>query len=198
MRQLLVATRNSNKTREIREILGDAFLVSDLSSHEELPVIEESGATFLENAELKAVDVSRHFPGLVLSDDSGLEVDALGGAPGVRSARYAGNDAGDEQNRRKLISELDRVSTSAGDRSARFRCAMALAQNGKVVAAFQGEVEGVIVTEPKGTGGFGYDPLFVPHGYTETFAQLPLEVKNRESHRGRALRQAVEFLRSEV
>lgn len=197
---LLAATHNAHKTREIQEILGPEFSVSDLTAHPGIPATVESGATFEENAKLKAVEASRIFPGLVLADDSGLDVDALGGAPGVRSARYANEKSGpdenasDDANRRRLLEELARVGARGRERRARFRCAMAVARGGEVLATFHGAVEGIVVNQPKGAGGFGYDPLFVPEGFCETFAQLPAETKNSLSHRSRALAQAREFL----
>ncbi len=185
MRRLLIATKNSHKTIEFAALLGHGWEVTDLNAHPEIPAPEETGATFAENAAIKAVAASLLFPGLVLADDSGLEVDALGGAPGVRSARYAGEKASDSANRAKLLRELDGVRGK--DRSARFRCALALAETGAVVAAHDGSVEGTIINEERGEAGFGYDALFVPQGYCETFAQLPAEVKNLLSHRARAL-----------
>lgn len=191
---MLIATHNAHKTREIQQILGDMFLVTDLTSHPEMPVVIESGATFDENAQIKAAEASRVFSGLALADDSGLEVDALDGAPGVRSARYAGEDADDERNRQRLLAELSRVGAGDHKQTARFRCVIALARSGKIIATFDGSVEGTIIHEPRGDGGFGYDPLFVPEGYAETFAQLSAEVKNRISHRARALAKARDFL----
>jgi len=194
MRPLLIATRNAHKTREIAQIFGARFAVTDLTAHPELPATVESGSTFLENATLKAVEASRFFAGLVLSDDSGLEVDALGGAPGVYSARYAGEDSDDARNRKRLLEELARVEAKGAARTARFRCVMALAENGSVTGLFEGSVEGVIIDTEKGEGGFGYDSLFVPEGYGETFAELPDEIKNRGSHRARALQKVSDFL----
>ena len=194
MSRILVATGNAHKTAEIRQILGSAFCVSDLSTHPEIPAAEETGVTFLENAKIKAVETSKHFDGLVLSDDSGLEVDALGGAPGVRSARYAGEGADDAKNREKLLLEMERVQGDRADRYARFHCVMVLAQHGKVLGSFDGRVEGEIVGECKGEGGFGYDPLFIPEGYSQTFAQLPAEIKNGLSHRARALEKVKQAL----
>jgi XTP/dITP diphosphohydrolase len=189
MTRILVATGNAHKTAEIRQILGPGFEVSDLSSHPEIPSAEETGASFLENATIKSVGASNWFEGLVLSDDSGLEVDALGGAPGVRSARYSGEGATDATNREKLLRELSRVEqcNPGISRSARFHCVMVLAQKGKVLGSFDGRIEGRILRDSKGKGGFGYDPLFAPEGYEQTFAELPPEIKNALSHRGRAL-----------
>ncbi len=183
MTPLLLATHNAHKTREVAGILGAAFSVTDLRAHPHLPVPEETGATFEENAAIKAVAASRAVGGLVLADDSGLEVDALGGAPGVHSARYAGASATDETNRRKLLAAMQGVT----NRSARFRCVLALACDGSVLSYFHGTVEGRIIEEERGAGGFGYDPVFIPAGHDRTFAELPAAVKARESHRARAL-----------
>ena len=190
--RLLIATQNAHKTEEIRAILGSDWEVSDLNAHPGLPAPEETGATFAENAAIKAVAASQRFAGWVLADDSGLEVDALAGAPGVRSARYAGVGANDAANREKLLGALEGVRGKA--RAARFRCAIAVAHGGAVAAVFEGAIEGVIVNGERGAGGFGYDSLFVPDGHCETFAQLPLSTKNELSHRARALRGAREFL----
>ena len=185
MPKLLVATGNAHKTEEIAAILDDDYEVTDLSNHTDLPAVEETGTTFLENATLKAVEISRAVSGLVLSDDSGLEVDALNGEPGVYSARYAGEDGNDELNNEKLLRELGDVPES--ERSARFRCVMVLAENGQLLAHFDGSVEGYIIGQRHGSRGFGYDPLFVPEGYRETFAELGDDVKNTLSHRAKAM-----------
>jgi len=192
MKNLLVATGNAHKTEEIRAILGDGYEVTDLKSHPSLPAVEETGVTFLENATLKAVEISQKVPGLVLSDDSGLEVDALGGAPGVYSSRYAGEDGNDELNNEKLLFELGGVGES--ERTARFRCVIVLAENGEVLAHFDGAVEGHMISERQGDGGFGYDPLFVPTGHQQSFAELGEEVKNTLSHRARAMEKASAWL----
>ncbi|MCA1658558.1 MAG: RdgB/HAM1 family non-canonical purine NTP pyrophosphatase [Verrucomicrobiaceae bacterium] len=186
MRQLLLATRNPHKTREFAEILGDEFAVRDLSEAMEMPVIEETGATFQENAILKAVAASQHFADDVVADDSGLEVDGLNGAPGVFSARYAGEGATDVENIAKLLSQL--VSSDAASRAARFRCVLARARRGKVLGIFEGAVEGAIVPVPRGAGGFGYDPVFQPLGYEQTFGELSADEKNKISHRAGAIR----------
>jgi XTP/dITP diphosphohydrolase len=188
MLKLLIATRNAHKTAEIREILGLECEVTDLDGRPEILLPPETGDTFAENAAIKAVAASAHFDGLVLADDSGLEVDALGGAPGVRSARYAGEKASDAENRRKLLEALRGAGARGKGRSARFRCAMAAAKKGKILGTFEGAVEGVIVNRERGEGGFGYDSLFVPTGHCRTFGELPPEVKNEISHRARALR----------
>jgi XTP/dITP diphosphohydrolase len=194
MPRLLIATKNAHKAQEIRAILGSDWDVTDLNAHPEVPAPEETGATFAENAAIKAVAASKLFPGYVLSDDSGLEVDALGGAPGVISARYAGPNATDADNRARLLRELAADAVRGKARSARFHCVMCVARDGQVLETFDGAVEGVIINHERGEGGFGYDPLFVPSGYCETFGQLSSEVKNRESHRARALAKAHVFL----
>jgi XTP/dITP diphosphohydrolase len=183
---LIVATRNAHKAREIQRILGADFAVRDLSAHPETPETVESGKTFEENAVLKATAASRQLPGFILADDSGLEVDALGGAPGIYSARYAGQNATDKQNIDKLLTELARIERAK--RSARFRCLIALAREGKLLGTFEGVVEGVIVDPPRGTSGFGYDPIFMPRGFSKTFGQLSPTEKDRVSHRARALK----------
>ncbi|MBT7959873.1 MAG: RdgB/HAM1 family non-canonical purine NTP pyrophosphatase [Akkermansiaceae bacterium] len=190
MKNMTVATGNSHKTQEIRAMLGDAYDVTDLKSYPELPEVDETGATFLQNATLKAVQISEQIGGLVLSDDSGLEVDVLHGAPGVHSARYAGVHGDDAANNAKLLADLEGVES----REARFRCVMVLAQNGQVLAHFDGAVEGKIIAEQQGAGGFGYDPLFVPDGYERTFAELGEDVKNGLSHRAQAMQQVVAWL----
>jgi XTP/dITP diphosphohydrolase len=187
MRHLLLATRNAHKAREFSEILGGDFVVRDLSDELEAPVIEETGSTFAENAILKAVGISRRFPALVVADDSGLEVDALDGAPGVFSARYAGPGATDAQNTARLLSELSAVSKERLP-TARFRCVLAVARNGEVLGTFEGAIEGVIVDSPRGSSGFGYDPVFQPNGFAQTFAELSAAEKNQISHRARAIR----------
>ncbi len=191
---LCLATRNAHKTREFIEMLGEEICLTDLSAHPEIGEVPENGRTFEENARLKAVAVSRQLPGLVLADDSGLEVDSLGGAPGVFSARYAGARATDAANRRKLLAELAQLASDA-PRTARFRCLLALARGGEVIATFEGVVEGEVVRVERGAAGFGYDPLFQPNEFSETFAELPAATKNSISHRGRAVTKMKQFLR---
>jgi XTP/dITP diphosphohydrolase len=184
---LLLATRNAHKTREIQQILGPSFAVSDLSAHPQIADICETGKSYEENAMLKAVGASRYFQGLIVADDSGLEVDALGGAPGIFSARYAGENATDKEKIDKLLRELARTATEETKRSARFRCVIALARQGELLGTFEGIAEGAIVERARGSHGFGYDPIFVPRGFQETFAELPSEVKNTISHRAKAI-----------
>lgn len=196
MRQLLVATSNAHKAAEIQAMLGGAWQVADLRSFPQVPPAEEIGDTFAENAIIKAESVSRAVPELlVLSDDSGLEVDALGEAPGVRSARFAGEGATDADNRAKLKKEL--AALPGGPKphpAARFHCCVAAAKGGRVLRTFHGTVEGTIIPQERGSAGFGYDSLFVPDGHEQTFGELSAEVKNRLSHRARALAQVIEWL----
>jgi XTP/dITP diphosphohydrolase len=183
MIQLLLATRNPNKTREFAQLLGGNFVVRDSTPDSNVPEIVESGTTFEENATLKALAVSKIFLNeIVVADDSGLEVEALGGAPGIFSARYAGENANDRRNVEKLLRELQ----DARDRSARFYCVIALAKNGQLMTTVAGEVAGTITKSPRGENGFGYDPIFVPNEFSETFAELTSETKNKISHRAQA------------
>jgi XTP/dITP diphosphohydrolase len=188
MQQLIVATRNRNKTREIQEILGPGFELRDLTAYPEISEIVESGKSFEENAKLKAIAVSKELPALIIADDSGLEAAALDGAPGIYSARYAGDKATDKENIDRLLGELGRIGAQRDQRRARFRCVLALAHNGQMLETFEGVVEGTIVDQPRGSRGFGYDPIFVPNGFGHTFAELPGELKNRISHRAQAIR----------
>jgi XTP/dITP diphosphohydrolase len=193
---LLVATRNAHKTREIQRILGANFAVRDLSEHLGISEPVENEKTFEENAILKAIAASRELPGLVIADDSGLEVDALDGAPGIYSARYAGENATDKANIDKLLSELSRQNAPAGERTARFRCVIAAARNGKLLKTFEGVVEGTIVDIPRGSHGFGYDPIFQPNGLDQTFGEMASELKNRISHRAKAIATLREAIRA--
>ena len=183
--RLVLATRNAHKTREFAQMLGAEFEVRDLAGAPEAAPVEETGLTFAENAMLKAVAISKQIPELVVADDSGLEVDALGGAPGVYSARYAGERASDAENVAKLLDELTRCD--ADSPHARFRCVLALARHGTILGTFEGVVEGTIVRTPRGSAGFGYDPVFQPAGLTQTFAEISPSEKNRISHRARAI-----------
>jgi len=189
---LLLATCNPHKTREFRQLLGAEFALVDLASFPELKLPPETGSTFEQNAALKAVSVSRNVEEIVIADDSGLEVDVLNGAPGIYSARYAGKYATEAANIDKLLRELNQLA----DRSARFRCVIALARAGKVLATVEGRVEGMIVHLPRGNGGFGYDPVFQPAGFEQTFGEMPAELKNRISHRGKAIAALREKLRA--
>ena len=188
VKRLLFASRNAHKTREIQQILGPEFEVRDLSAYPKISETVESGESFEENAKLKAIAVSKKMPGLVIADDSGLEVEVLDGAPGIYSARYAGAKATDKENIDRLLEELARIGAKRDQRRARFRCVLALGRNGQMLGTFQGIVEGSIVNQPRGLHGFGYDPIFVPKGFGHTFAELLAEVKNKISHRAKAIR----------
>ena len=197
MPSLLIATKNAHKTAEIRAILGDAWEVSDLTAHPEVPAPEETGANFEENARIKAVAYARALGAMVLADDSGLEVDALGGAPGVHSARYAGlgvtRAERDAANNARLLEELQGVPDSA--RAARFVCVLCIADaSGVIHAETRGHFEGRIGHRPRGSNGFGYDPLLVLAD-GRTSAELTETEKNARSHRGEALRALSKLLR---
>jgi len=185
--ELVVATRNTHKTREIQHILGPEFRVRDLWAYPEVSEIRESGTSFEENAKLKALAASRRLPTLVIADDSGLEVDGLGGAPGIYSARYAGAKGTEKDKIDKLLGELARVRATDNRRRARFRCVVALARNGNVLGTFEGVVEGRIAKEVRGDSGFGYDPIFIPDGFEQTFGELSADVKKTISHRAKAI-----------
>lgn len=172
-------------------MLDGQFEVMDATSFPEFPEIAETGTTFLENARLKALGISGRIGGWVLSDDSGLEVDALDGAPGVWSSSFGGEEGNHARNNAKLIAEM----AGKANRAARFRCTMVLARDGAEVAHFSGTVEGRLVASLQGSGGFGYDPLFIPDGHEQTFAELGEVVKNTLSHRSRTLQQVVKFLK---
>ena len=188
--RLIIATRNAHKTAEIRAMIGDDFEVLDATAFPDFPEIEETGTTFLENARLKAEGISARVEGWVLSDDSGLEVDALAGAPGVWSSSYGGEEGNHAKNNSRLLAEMAGKTA----RHARFRCTMVLARGGVEQANFSGTVEGRLVDALSGSGGFGYDPLFIPAGHEQTFAELGDAVKNTLSHRARALSQVIAYL----
>jgi len=194
VQQLIVATRNVHKSNEFQRILGPDFAVYDLSEHPEIPETVERGKTFEENAVLKATGASKELSGLIIADDSGLEVDALGGAPGIYSARYGSQNASDRQNIDKLLSELARTSARQEQRSARFRCVLALAESGRILGVFEGVVAGTIIELPRGRNGFGYDPIFLPKGLDQTFGELAPAEKDRLSHRALALEKLRAFL----
>lgn len=188
-RKLVFATNNAHKLEEVSAIIDSRFKIHSLAEigcHEDIP---ETAHTLEGNALLKARYIYEKYGYDCFSDDTGLEVDALNGAPGVRSARYAGEEKDAQANMRKLLSELKAKS----NRNARFRTVVALILNGEEFL-FDGVVEGKILEEKRGDGGFGYDPIFVPDGFDETFAQLDAEVKNDISHRGKAIRKLAEFL----
>lgn len=195
-RTLLVATHNKGKLAELRELLAEVPLtISDLGSFPTIEPIAETGQTFAENSTLKAAGYAKQTGLLTLADDSGLEVDAISGAPGVLSARYGGPGASDSDRTTKLLSELTAVPIEA--RTARFVSVIAIAEeDGQIVNLSTGKCDGRIADAPRGSHGFGYDPIFIPAGFNQTFGEIEANVKNRISHRARALKAACEFLRS--
>lgn len=194
VQKIVLATRNRGKAEEMRALLRpfdiELIAASDLP---DVPDVEEHESTLEGNARLKAVFLHEHTGLPALADDTGLEVNALGGAPGVHSARYAGPEANDANNRKRLLEVL----TGEKDRSARFRTVIAFARDGEV-QFFEGICQGTIIDRERGTGGFGYDPIFVPEGEQRTFAELTPEEKNAISHRGRALRSFLSYLEKQT
>jgi XTP/dITP diphosphohydrolase len=182
--RIVLATNNASKLNEVAAIIGRAAGVVGLEALAGVELPPEDAVTYEENALVKARAVARFVGGPALADDSGLEVDALGGAPGVRSSRYAGPARDPQANNEKLLRELDGVPER--DRGARFVCVAALASPDGREWLARGEVEGRIAAAPRGTGGFGYDPLFIPKGYRRTFAEMTASKKNEISHRTRA------------
>lgn len=194
LKPLLLGTRNPGKIYEIQLIIGDLGLeLHSLQEFSGVEVPEENADTYAGNALLKAQFYARATGMLALADDSGLEVEALGGAPGVLSARYAGEHATDADRRTLLLTELDK--TQSANRRARFVCAIAIVSaDCEILNISEGICEGAITFAPRGDSGFGYDPLFVPDGYDQTFGELSDEIKNRISHRARALMKLRDFL----
>jgi XTP/dITP diphosphohydrolase len=186
--QLILATRNAHKLREIEQLLGPKYAVHGLSGRIAVAEVNETGDSYEENAILKAATISKQLPGLIVADDSGLEIDALHGDPGIRSARYGGTNASAERKIAMLLGELAKIDAPGDQRRARFRCVLAVARGGQVLGTFEGVVEGKIAQQPRGSHGFGYDPIFIPDGFEETFAELPAQVKNNVSHRAKAVR----------
>lgn len=193
---IVLATRNKKKAEEMKKILedimGESFSLFTLDDCPACPDIEEDGKTFEENATKKALSISNYTGMFVIADDSGLEVEALNGAPGVLSARYAGEPTDDKKNIEKLLKEMEKVSDKR--RAARFVCCIAFATPKGDIKTFHGYIEGMIGIEPRGRGGFGYDPVFYPNGYDMTFAEMSEEEKNAISHRGQALRALQKYL----
>ena len=188
--KLVFATNNKHKLQEVRDIVGDRVEVlslADINCYDDIP---ETADTLQGNALIKARHIYEKYGLDCFADDTGLEVEAIDGAPGVYSARYAGEECDSEANMRKLLENL----TGKTNRNAQFRTVIALIINGEEML-FNGIVKGTIATEKKGDSGFGYDPVFVPEGYSESFAQMSGEMKNSMSHRFRATRQLADFLK---
>ncbi len=193
MRKIVIASKNEGKIKEIKNFLhGLEVEILSLSDFPEMPPVIEDGRTFEENSSKKAKAVFEHTKITTIADDSGLEVKHLHNRPGMHSARYAGENATDQSNCQKLLGELKNVSMD--NRRARFRCVLTLYDALYNSLTFEGKCDGYIIEEMKGENGFGYDPLFVPEGYTKTFAELDLVTKNKISHRGKALTSLRSFL----
>jgi XTP/dITP diphosphohydrolase len=192
--ELLAATTNRGKLREIEKLFSQGAAVTKLYFLPDFGITAdcpETGRTFLENASVKSLFYGKYVPDLyTVGDDSGLSVEALGGAPGIYSARYSDPGATDQRNIEKLLAELKGI----GNRRAKFVTAVCLSRGGKIIAEFTGEVEGIIIDEKRGGGGFGYDPVFYHPPSGKTFAQLTLEEKNKISHRARAFQQLKDFI----
>src|SRR5690625_220567 len=197
MKKVLIATKNAGKVADFRAIFKEyqVEVLSILDLEDPVDDIEETGESFSENAVLKAETIADQMGLPVLADDSGLSIDYLGGRPGVYSARYAGMDKDDEANNQKVLAELSGVAKE--ERTAAFICALAFAVPGEETIVKEGVCRGLIAFEPIGEHGFGYDPIFIPEGYSQTMAQLTLEEKNEISHRGQALKKLADWLESE-
>lgn len=197
MLQILAATSNKHKVEEFRAAFAPIWEKIEIITLEDIPPFampEENGSSFEENAMLKACAASAFADMPAFADDSGLEVAALDGAPGIYSARYAGDHASDADRIAKLLKEME----GQDNRRARFVCSIALAYRGSAVHAFRGEVNGEILHRPEGKHGFGYDPVFRPDGYDHSFGELGAEIKDRISHRAHALEQLVAFIKNEL
>lgn len=183
MRKIIFATKNRGKFREVKNLFEDKDIeLISLNDFDNLPEVEENGNTFMENAKIKAMEIYKLFKLPVIADDSGLSVEQLNGAPGVISARYAGKDALDVENNIKLLKELEKYEEPY---NAKFVCA-AVYYDGKELITALGQMKGKIIKEGRGSNGFGYDPLFVPDGYSLTNGELELDEKNKISHRAKA------------
>lgn len=195
MKKIIIATKNEGKVREFKDFFNKYGIQvqSLLDLSDPIPDIEETGDTFEENAALKAEQIASIYQQPVLADDSGLMVDALGGQPGIYSARYAGEEKSDSKNNEKLLRELEIIPDSK--RTAKFICVLAIAFPEGETIFRTGYVEGKIGFEPIGNYGFGYDPIFIPEGYNQTMAELPPEVKNEISHRSHAIRKLDEWVK---
>ncbi|MBR4956791.1 MAG: XTP/dITP diphosphatase [Lentisphaeria bacterium] len=192
MANVVIATSNAHKVEEYKALMGDDSIeLQSLLDYPGFPDVEENGTTFTENASIKAVAASKYCDAPAFADDSGLEVFALNGEPGIYSARYAPTD---KERIAKLLKNLE----GKEDRRARFVCVIAIAFNGEVIETFEGEIRGTIGFEPKGDNGFGYDPVFIPEGENRTFAELSSAEKNSISHRANAFRKAAEFVEEQL
>lgn len=192
MAYIVAATANAHKVDEYRKLLeGQNVELKSLLDYPGFPGVEENGRSFIENAGIKALAACKYCDVPAFADDSGLEVEALDGRPGIYSARYAPTD---KERIAKLLDEMKGQT----NRRARFVCAIAIAINGEVIESFEGEIKGTIVDAPRGESGFGYDPVFQPDGYDQTFGEMAPELKNRISHRANAFKLAMEFVEDEM
>ncbi len=195
MTELVIATRNKDKLREIKKLLkGFPVKVLSLDGFKGVPEVKEDKKTLEGNAKKKALQVSRFLKKLVIADDSGLEVAAIGNKPGVYSARFSGPGATYKSNNSKLLKSLNGVPSAK--RRARFRCVIAVVDKGKMIGIAEGRCDGRIGFKPVGNTGFGYDPVFIPNGYKKTFAQMSLKKKNKISHRSKALIKSKDIIES--
>ncbi|WP_027724146.1 XTP/dITP diphosphatase [Tuberibacillus calidus] len=193
MKKVLIASKNEGKIKEFRKMLAPyGTEVLSLNDLPDAPNVEETGATFQENARLKAETIAERYQCLAIADDSGLAIDALGGRPGIYSARYAGEEKDDRKNIEKVLKELEDVPMN--ERSARFVCVLAVSRPGSETVFAEGECRGLITTAPRGEGGFGYDPIFYIPEMNKTFAELTSDEKNAISHRARALKKLEKLL----
>jgi XTP/dITP diphosphohydrolase len=193
MKKIVFATNNSHKLAEVKAVLKDfaeVISLADIGCTDDIP---ETGTTLEENAILKAQYIFNRYNTDCFADDTGLEVDALDGAPGVYSARYAGIEQNAAANMKKLLEKLKNIK----NRKARFKTVIALIQN-RQIYCFEGQIEGYIIDKPKGEAGFGYDPIFVPEGYNKTFAEMGADEKNRISHRAKAVKKLTEFFQKQI
>ena len=192
MAYIVAATANDHKVDEYRKLLeGQNVELKSLLDYPGFPGVEENGRSFIENAGIKALAACKYCDVPAFADDSGLEVEALDGRPGIYSARYAPTD------KERIARLLDEMKGQT-NRRARFVCAIAIAINGEVIESFEGEIKGTIVDAPRGESGFGYDPVFQPDGYDQTFGEMAPELKNRISHRANAFKLAMEFVEDEM
>ncbi len=192
MAYIVAATANLHKVDEYRKLLeGQNVELKSLLDYPGFPGVEENGRSFIENAGIKALAACKYCDVPAFADDSGLEVEALDGRPGIYSARYAPTD------KERIARLLDEMKGQT-NRRARFVCAIAIAINGEVIESFEGEIKGTIVDAPRGESGFGYDPVFQPDGYDQTFGEMAPELKNRISHRANAFKLAMEFVEDEM
>ena len=197
MNQILAGTHNKHKISEFQEMLtanGLEVTILSPATIPDFPELIENGETFEANSGIKAEQASGFSKMTAFADDSGLAVDALGGAPGIYSARYAGENATDAERIAKLLKEMEGIT----DRTARFVCVISIAHCGKKIASFRGEIVGTIALAPSGSNGFGYDPVFIPAGYDKSFAELGAAVKDKISHRARAFEKMIAFLRDNI